>query len=81
MARYSVETRESPEEVIQKAVGYFGGEGLGLSVGTEDPCCVTFEGGGGHVSVAASQEEEGRTTVELETREWDYHVKRFMAQV
>ncbi|MGD8998764.1 MAG: hypothetical protein PVH80_11705 [Anaerolineae bacterium] len=80
MALYSVETRKSPEEVIQKAVVYFGEEGLGLSVGTEDPCCVTFQGGGGHVSVTAS-EEGGRTTVELETREWDYHVKKFMAQV
>jgi hypothetical protein len=80
MARYSVQTRKSPEEVIRKAVGYFGEEGLGLSVGTEDLCCVTFEGGGGYVSVAASQ-EEGKTTVELETREWDNQVKKFMVQV
>jgi hypothetical protein len=80
MARYSVETKKSPEAVIRKAVDYFGEEGLGLSVGTENPCCITFEGGGGHVSVAASQ-EEGKTTVELETREWDYHVKTFMRQV
>jgi hypothetical protein len=80
MARYSVETKKSPEEVIQKAVAHFGEGGLGLSVGAEDVCCVTFVGGGGHVSVAASN-EEGKTTVELETREWDYHVKTFMRQV
>ena len=79
MARYSVQTKKSPEAVIQMAVGYFGEEGLGLSVGTEDACCVTFEGGGGHVSVAVSQ--EGKTTVELETHEWDYQVKTFMRQL
>lgn len=80
MARYGVETNKSPEEVIQKAVDYFGAEGLGLSVISEDQCCVTFEGGGGYVSVAASQEEDN-STVELETREWDYHVKKFMGRV
>jgi hypothetical protein len=30
--------------------------------------------------VAASQEEDN-STVELETREWDYHVKKFMGRV
>ena len=80
MARYSVETRKSTGEVIRKAVAYFGEEGHGLSLEMEDPCCVTFEGGGGHVSVTASR-VEGKTKVELETREWDYQVKKFMAQV
>jgi hypothetical protein len=80
MARYGVETQRSPEEVIQKAVAYFGEGGLGLSVSEEDPCCVTLLGGGGHVFVAASH-EEGKTEVELETREWDYHVKKFMGQL
>jgi hypothetical protein len=80
MARYSVETKKSPEEAIRRAVDYFGEQGLGLSVGEEDPCCVTLQGGGGHVFVAATQ-EEGKTTVELETREWDYHVKKFMGQL
>jgi hypothetical protein len=80
MARYSLETKKSAEEVIRKAVDYFGEEGLGLSVANEDPCCVTFEGGGGHVSVTVSQ-GEARTAVELETREWDYQVRTFMAQV
>ncbi len=43
-------------------------------------CCITFEGGGGHVSVTASQEGD-KTELVLETREWDYHVKTFMRQV
>jgi hypothetical protein len=80
MAVYGVKTKKKPEEVVERAIDYFGEEGLGLSVTRENPCCATFEGGGGHVSVTASREED-RTEVELETREWDYHVKRFMDQI
>jgi hypothetical protein len=80
MARYGVETNKSPEDVIQKAIDYFGPGGLGLSVSSQDSCCVTLEGGGGHVSLTVSQ-GEGKTTLDLETREWDYHVKTFMGQV
>ena len=80
MPVYGVKTKKRPQEVVEQAKEYFGAGGLGLSLATENPCCVTFEGGGGHVSVAASQ-EEGSTEVELETREWDYHVKRFMGQI
>ncbi|MGD8245567.1 MAG: hypothetical protein PVG25_14210 [Anaerolineae bacterium] len=80
MARYSFETKTSPEEVIQRAVAYFGEGGLGLTISAEDTCCVTFQGGGGHISVAAVH-GENETTVELETREWDYQVKSFMGQM
>ncbi len=77
MALYSIKTEKRPEEVVEQAKSYFGEGGLGLSITADDPCCVRLEGGGGHVSVTASQEEDG-TEVGLETREWDYHVKRFM---
>ncbi|MCK5559904.1 MAG: hypothetical protein KAJ51_04900, partial [Thermoplasmata archaeon] len=36
-------------------------------------CCLSFEGGGGHVTVAAARCKPDRTDVDLETREWDYH--------
>ncbi len=80
MPRYGVETKLSPEEAIKAAVACFGEGGLGLKAEEQGPCCVYFEGGGGFVRVTASQEAE-RTTVDLETREWDYHVKRFVRQV
>ena len=82
MALYSVETKKGPEEIVAKAKAFFGeGEdGLGLSVSAENPCCVTFIGGGGHVSVTASEGED-RTEVTLETREWDHQVKTFMRRV
>ena len=80
MALYSVTTEKAPETVIEEAKGYFGEEGLGLNVTVENACCLTLEGGGGHVSVTASAGER-KTEVELETREWDYHVKKFMSRV
>jgi hypothetical protein len=80
MARYSVETKRSPEGAVEMAAAYFGEAGLGLEATEKGPCCVYFEGGGGHVYVTAFTGDKG-TTVELETREWDYHVKQFMHQV
>jgi hypothetical protein len=79
MPLYSVETELSTDEAIQKAVKYFGPGGLGLRLVDQESCCADFEGGGGHVSVRAITDET--TTVNLETREWDYHVKQFMRQL
>jgi hypothetical protein len=80
MARYSIETRLSPEEAIQKAAAFFGEGGLGLEMTEQNPCCLYFEGGGGHVLVTASEGEK-KTMVVLETREWDYQVRQFMRQI
>jgi hypothetical protein len=80
MARYGVETKLSPEQAIEKAVAYFGEEGLGLEVTEQGPCCATFVGGGGHVRITATTGEP-KTSIELVTREWDYDVKQFMRKV
>jgi len=80
MARYSVETKLSSDQAIEKAVAYFGPGGVGLQVTEQASCCAHFEGGGGHVRVTVAAGER-RTTVELETREWDYDVKQFMRKI
>lgn len=78
---YSVRTEWDAERVMSQAKDYFGDGGLGLSVVAEARCCLRFEGGGGHVEVSVA--EEGRPDAEIivETREWDYQVKRFLEQV
>lgn len=82
MARYSVETDKSAQEVIDQAIEYFGPAGVGLQITEQEPCCVRFIGGGGYVSVATIEiEQEKQTAVELEAREWEYHVKRFMQKL
>ena len=80
MVRYGVETRLKPEEVVRRAGATFGEGGLGLQVVDQNPRYVHLAGYGGHVSVGTSSEVK-RTTVELETREWDYHVKPFMRKI
>ena len=80
MARYGVETKLSPDETIAAAKAYFGTGGLGLESTDENPCCVNFEGGGGHVSVTVGEAGK-KTSVELATREWDYHIKQFMRKI
>ncbi len=77
--RYSVETNLTPQDAIEEAIAYFGEEGLGLELVRQDPCCVYFEGGGGHVAVRADPDRED--AMELETREWDYHVRQFMKEI
>lgn len=78
--RYGMKTKMSPSEVVEQAVTYFGPEGLGLDVTSQEACCARFEGGGGYVLVTA-EEAEDHTEVDLETREWDFQVKQFMSQV
>jgi hypothetical protein len=80
MARYSVETKLGPEQTIQKSVSFFGQGGVGLDVTEQGDCCAHFVGGGGHVHVTVAAGER-RTTVELETREWDYDVRQFMHKI
>lgn len=80
MAYYSTETRLAAEEVFRKAITYFGPGGLGLELCQQDPCRIDFTGGGGHVTVAANTNKE-KTTVDLETREWDFHVRQFMHEI
>jgi hypothetical protein len=78
--RYQVTTKLSPQEALQRALTHFGVQGVGLQPVDQTDTCVTFEGGGGHVSVMACRAEK-HTSLDIETREWDYAVRQFMQQV
>ena len=78
--RYEVITRLIPAEVFERAIVHFGPHGVGLQLTRQTSQGMVFQGGGGHVAlsiVAAGPQ----TTLELETREWDYAVQQFMVQV
>ena len=81
MARYGKETRLEVEEVLQRAEKFFGTGGLGMKLTERNECCLSFEASGGHVTISAARCKPDRTEVNLETREWDYHVKTFMRQL
>jgi hypothetical protein len=51
-----------------------------LKVVERNGCCLSFEGGGEHVTVTAARCEPDHTEVDLEIREWDYQVKKFMGR-
>jgi hypothetical protein len=81
--RYEVRTRLSPEEALERAIGHFGPQGIGLELTDQNQTCLIFQGGGGHVAVTAcpGEDAKAKTRVELETREWDYAVRKFMSDV
>jgi hypothetical protein len=81
MARYSKQSQLQPDEVLKRAVDFFGTGGLGLQVAEQTEGCLSLEGGGGHVTVTAARCEPEYTDVDLETREWDYQVQQFMEKL
>jgi hypothetical protein len=80
MIRISKNLRLQPEEVIEKASRYFGKGGEGLEETERGPCCISFSGAGGYVTVAVSERENQRE-VEVESREFEYQAKRFLDSV
>lgn len=80
MLRLECKTKKSPEQTVQKLKGFFGKGGLGLDLREETPMCLTFEGGGGYVSVTLC-EEGGKTRVDFVTQEWDNQVKDFASRL
>jgi hypothetical protein len=80
MMKLSTKSKLKPEEVIERAVTFFGPGGYGLKPQDKGNCCIEFEGGGGGVRVTASKEKKG-STVDLESREWDYQVREFIRRL
>lgn len=76
MLKISRETKLKPQEVVKKAVAFFGPGGYGLQLKAENDCTAYFEGGGGSIRVIAAAGEKG-STVDIESVEWDYQVKQF----
>ncbi len=77
MLKLSTESKLSPEEIIQRAIKFFGPEGYGLEVTDQSETGVSFTGGGGGVAVTAYIEGK-KTTVDITSREWDYQTRQFL---
>jgi hypothetical protein len=77
--RYQTTTTLTPREALEQALTDFGPGGLGLQITSQTNLSLGFQGGGGYIAVTA--QPGAKTTLELETREWDYAVQRFMARV
>ncbi len=80
MLRIAKRSRLNTDEIIAKASRYFGKGGEGLDEAERGPCCISFSGGGGHVTVTVVEETDKRE-VEVETREYEYQAKQFLGLV
>ena len=80
MLRIAKKTRRSGEDVFKRATAFFGTGGEGLQEAERNPCCLCFEGAGGYVTVSYIDEDKHRV-VEVETREFEYPVKRFLQKI
>ena len=80
MLKLNVRTKSKPEEVVKKALEFFGTNGYGLKVTEQSDTCAYFEGGGGVIEVTACSDSKG-TSVDMETREWEYQVKEFAGKI
>ena len=80
MIKIAKQTRLTPEQVIDRASKFFGKDGEGLEEKERNPCCISFEGGGGYVSISINEEEKNRM-VDVETREFEYQAKQFLVKI
>ena len=76
-------TTLQPVEVLDRAMEFFGPAGLGLAPRGFNGDCLTFEGGGGYVSIEACPQGVGHSgsDVRLTALEWEEPAQEFMADV
>ena len=80
MLRIIKDTKLYPADVIERASRFFGKDGEGLAETVRTPCCISFDGVGGYLSVSVIEENRFRT-VDVETREFEYQAKRFLVNL
>jgi hypothetical protein len=80
MLKIAKQTGLVPEEIIDRALKFFGKGGEGLEEKERNPCCISFEGGGGYVSISIDDAEKHRL-VDVETREFEYQAKQFLGKL
>lgn len=80
MLRIATKTKLGPDDVINKAVEFFGPNGYKLDLKEQSTGCAYFEGGGGGVEVTTCVEDDG-TSVEFTSSQWDFQVKEFIGKI
>ena len=80
MLRIGTLTARGSEDVIERAISFFGPGSVGLDLRHRAPDHVTFEGGGGFVTVdvVAAGEQRDVTVV---TQEWEHDAREFISRI
>lgn len=80
MLNISTKTKMTPEEVIKKAIDFFGPDGYKLKIVYQSETSASFEGQGGTIDINACQ-QKGYSSVDFISHEWDFQVKEFINKV
>jgi len=80
MLRIAAKTKVSPQEAIKLAIGYFGPNGLKMTINEQTPEYAFFVQGDGNVEVYANV-QDNVTAVEFVSREYEAQVKQFIEKV
>lgn len=80
MLKVSKQSKLASDEVIERASRFFGPGGEQLEETHRDACCISFQGGGGFVTVSVDDRGKKRE-VDVETREFDHQAERFLDEL
>jgi hypothetical protein len=81
MLRMGKQTKKNPQEVLALAISFFGPGGTGLSVVPRGSHTLEFTGSGTDFVLVQAEPKENGTDIDIQTREWDYDVKRFLSKI
>lgn len=76
--RYETTTKLAPDQAFARAEQFFG-QTLGLTIREHTANRIAFEGGGGYIALEVVGEQP--TTLDIETREWDFDARQFITQL
>jgi hypothetical protein len=84
MAHYCKHCGNSPFNILQSAVKFFGPEGLGLKVNEQSKekqeCFACFAENTGHIYVKATEKDEG-SEVEVQSYKLDEQAQHFLQRL
>lgn len=80
MLRIATKTKLTPEQVIKKAIVFFGPTGYKLKLIDQTETSANFEGSGGSIEMTACK-ENSKTSVDFISQEWDFQVKEFIKAI
>ncbi len=81
MLRMGKETKQEPQKILNQATAYFGPGGVGLNVIPRGPHALEFTGKGNDFVLVQVEPKENGADIDIQTREWDYDVKRFLRKI
>lgn len=80
MLNISKESKHKPQDIIKRAITFFGSKGYGMLLKEEDRCNAYLEGNGGSVRIKAAPSQKG-SSVEIISVEWDFQAKQFLEKI